>query len=115
MNALQEWSSRDDSKGKDERADAQIHLLCTKSGRGGDSMTRNDLTMLVPQVSHLPNDLGKTGKSTARIAITVMIIMWARQTVMKGRSRDIEETPGCAEATGADFDDTAVTVDATLS
>jgi hypothetical protein len=40
--------------------------------------------MLVPQVSHFPKTRGKTGKSTARMQITVMSIMCALQTVTKG-------------------------------
>ena len=38
-----------------------------------------------PKVSHFTRERGNTGKSTARMARTVMSIMWARYVLSAGR------------------------------
>lgn len=47
--------------------------------KGNDGRTR-----LVPQSSVFANSRGKMGKSTARMAMMVMHIIWARHVVRKG-------------------------------
>lgn len=77
---------------KNKRSDTQIHLRRRKRHKNPMSALRHKYkrTSETPYVSHFTSDLGKTGKSTARIASTVMSIICVLYVVKAGNGANVE-------------------------
>lgn len=83
LERAQERERGDHTRTEHKRSNSKVHLRRANSPLVGassrrDAEARPQRTMEVPQVSAFANSRGKTLKSTARMQMTVMSIMWAR-------------------------------------
>jgi hypothetical protein len=78
---LDQWNRGNDTLRENEGPNSQIHLLENELSESTGNMTKQKHTIDAPKFSHFTNDLGNTGKSTARMASTVISIICALYVV----------------------------------